>query len=292
MAGLVEQLQADAMSPDVPVSTLLRKVKVAAVKLGLDDALGWVERELGGYKSDLPDYRKGHGSTVGFNPYHGWQPVHFGDAGTADLISTVHFYEPIANYEALLDKDGPFRLPLPNHIVSMLNETFNFEVPRVSNEVPRGLIVQVVQHVRDMVLDWALELARAGVTGEGLGFSPDERAKATGAHISIGTFHGSFNTGDAVGPNPRINQGSTDNSTNTATTHSVFYEVEQAVRAQIVDRHFRDAILAANSDMEAASDAATLLSAYNRFIAAAANHMTVIVPFLPALGALLGGHTT
>lgn len=143
-----------------------------------------------------------------------------------------------------------------------------------------------------MVLDWALELARAGVTGDGLGFSPDERARASGAHISIGTFHGSFNTGDAVGANPRINQGSTDNSTNVATIHSVFSEVELAVRAQVANQRSRDAILKANSEMEVASDPTTLLSAYNRFIAAAANHMTVIVPFLPALGAMLGGRAT
>ena len=288
MTGLVEQLQSDAMNPDVPVSTLLRKVKVAAVKLGLDDALDWVEHELGGYRSDLPNYRRGHGSTIGLNPYHGWQPVHFGDAETADLISTVYFYEPVANYEALLDKDGPFRLPLPNHIVSMLNETFNFEVPRVANEVPRGLIVQLVQHVRDMVLDWALELARAGVTGEGLGFTPDERARASSAHISIGTFNGSFSTGNVTGANARINQASTDSSTNIVSTNSIFGQIARAVQSQVADPTSRDAILHANSVMEAASDHASLLSAYNGFISAAANHMTVVAPFLPALGAILG----
>lgn len=218
--------------------------------------------------------------------------MHFGDAETADLISTVYFYEPVANYEALLDKDGPFRLPLPNHIVSMLNETFNFEVPRVANEVPRGLIVQLVQHVRDMVLDWALELARAGVMGEGLGFSQDERARANSAHITIGTFNGSFSTGSVTGANARINQASSDSSTNIVSTASIFGEIAQAVRAQVSDGTARDAMLNANSAMEAASNPATLLSAYNGFISAAANHMTVVAPFLPTLGTLLGSATS
>jgi hypothetical protein len=288
VSGLVEQLQLDAMDPSVPVSTLLRKVKVAAVKLGLDDALTWVENELGGYKSDLPDYRLGRGQTVGWNPYHGWQPIHFADPKTADVVGSLNFFEPIASYEALLDNgEGPFQLPLPNQAVAALNETFQFDVPRVSNNVPRGVIVQIVQHVRDMVLNWALELARAGVTGEGLGFTPAERQRATGAHITIGTFHGSFNAGDAVGANSRINQGSHDSSTNIAANQSVFGDIEHAVRTHVLDLAARDAILGANNEMRASADRSAMLAAYNRFIAAAADHMGVIAPFLPALGSLL-----
>jgi hypothetical protein len=289
MAGLVEQLQVDAMNPDVPVSTLLRKVKVAAAKLGLDDALTWVENELGGYKENLPEYRKGKGQTVGLNPFHGWQPIHFGDPRLADVVGSIHFYEPIANYEALLEKgEGPFQLPLPNEIVARLNQTFQFDVPRVANNIARGSIVQIVQHVRDMVLDWALELARAGVTGEGLSFTADERQRASGAHISIGTFHGSFNSGDALGANSRINQASTDSSNNATAENSVFGNLEQAVRTHVSDPQARDAILEANEEMRSSRNRRSMLAAYNRFISAASDHMGVIAPFLPALGNLIG----
>jgi hypothetical protein len=196
MTGLVEQLQADAVDPNVPVSTLLRKVKVAAVKLGRSDTLQWVQNELEGYASidDLPEYRKGSGNTVAWNPYHGWQHIHFPNAGIADAISKVAFFEPIANYEAALagENDG-FKIPLSNEIVSTINESLNVPVPRISNSIPRGLLVRIVERVRDLVLNWALELQRIGITGDGLGFTASERQAAQGAHISIGTFHGSFN---------------------------------------------------------------------------------------------------
>jgi hypothetical protein len=287
MTGLVEQLQSDAIDPAVPVSTLLRKVKVAAVKLGLNDALEWVEHELGGYRSDLPAYRQGHGSTVGFNPYHGWQPVHFRDASAADLISTVYFYEPIANYEALLDKDGPFTLPIPNHLVSKLNETFKFDVPRMANEVPRGLIVQVVQHVRDMVLDWALELARAGVTGDGLGFSNDERVRANSAHISIGTFQGSFNTGSVNGENARINQASSDQSTNVVNSGNVFSEVRLALQGASLSPEKMKEVDTLLFEMSVAKDKTSFAKAYQSFVGAIADHITVVAPFLPQITELL-----
>jgi hypothetical protein len=287
--GLVEQLQADALDQTVPVSTLLRKVKVAAAKLGLDDALTWVESELGGYKDDLPDYRKGRGQTVGWNPYHGWQPVMFEDPSFADTVATIHFRDPIANYEALLDKgEGGLQIPLPNQVVAALNESFQFDVPRFSNNIARGTIVQIVQRVRDMVLDWALELSRAGITGDGLGFSAGERERASGAQISIGTFQGSFNTGDSVGTNSRINQGSTDSSVNNVSNNNVFGLVEQAVKMQVSDPVAREAILYANDEMRTATDSPSILAAYNRFISAAADHMGVIGPFLPALSNLLG----
>jgi hypothetical protein len=293
MNGLVDQLQEDALNQDVPVSTLLRKVKVTAVKLGLDEVLTWVESELSGYRSELPDYRQGRGQTNGWNPHHGWQPIHFGDPAFGDLVATVNFVEPVANYEALLDKgEGPFQMPLSMELVALLNETLSIQVPRVVNNIARGTIVQIVQRVRDMVLDWALELARAGVTGEGIRFSNDERERATGAHISIGTFHGSFNSGDAVGANPRINQGSSDHSTNAASENSVFGNIEQAVRAEVDDPVVKAKLCAANDAMRTAKDSSSFLAAYNRFVGAAADHMTVIGPYLPALTALISTHIT
>ncbi|MBA4043590.1 MAG: hypothetical protein C0471_04105 [Erythrobacter sp.] len=66
MVGLVEELQRDALDTNVRVDQLLRKVKLAAVKLGLSDALLWVDEELNGYqdREELPDYRKTRGQTI------------------------------------------------------------------------------------------------------------------------------------------------------------------------------------------------------------------------------------
>jgi hypothetical protein len=58
MASIIEQIQRDALDADVRVSDLLRRVKLAATKLGLGAVEDWVEQELSGYKdASLPEYR-------------------------------------------------------------------------------------------------------------------------------------------------------------------------------------------------------------------------------------------
>lgn len=284
MAGLVEQLQSDALDPQVPVDTLLRKVKVSAVKLGLDDALNWVEAELTGYRNveteDIPEYRKGHGQTVAFNPYHGWQAIEFGHAELADIVSSVLLLEPIGNYEKLVSTgEQSLYLPLPNHLVVKLNEMLNVSTPRISNSISPGVIVQILQRVRDMVLDWALELSRAGITGEGMSFTQNEREKAAASSISIGTFNGSFSNGDASGENSTINI-----SSSLDIASDLFEKLETTLKLEIADELERAKILDATTQLANASDKSDVLEAYNSFLEKAANHMTIIAPFLPALG--------
>ena len=73
MAGLVEEIQKAAIDSSVPVSTLLRRVKLAAVKLKLDSVEGWVEAKSSGYQNGtpLPEYRKLGGSAMVETLYSG-----------------------------------------------------------------------------------------------------------------------------------------------------------------------------------------------------------------------------
>lgn len=292
VSGLVDQLQADVLNSTVPVSILLRKVKVAAVKLGLDEALAWVEEELNGYQGDdIPAYRKVHGVTSGMDFYQRWSPIHIGDPDLADKVSECWLREPIGNFEAILAQPakGDISMALDAALVDRLNEVFGWQLARVQNAIPRGILTGIVDRVRTMVLDWALELERNGVRGDGMSFSPEERAKASEAHIHIGEFHGSFNTGDAIGSNSRINQSSTDSSVNSSGDKAIFKQIEQAVRANVADPAARDAILDASNALRIAPTVADRLTAYQRLITAAADHITVLTPFIPALTALLTG---
>jgi AbiTii-like protein len=49
VATIVEQIQHDALDPKIPVSSLLRRVKFAAAKLGLGSVESWV-----GYDGYVP----------------------------------------------------------------------------------------------------------------------------------------------------------------------------------------------------------------------------------------------
>jgi RNA 3'-terminal phosphate cyclase len=92
-----------------------------------------------------------------------------------------------------------------------------------------------------------------------------------------------------TGPNSRVNIGSTDQSTNINIDQSVISKVRQALTAQVEESEQRAALLSALADMEQAGDKSALSAAYQRFISSAANHMSVIAPFLPALGQMFGG---
>jgi hypothetical protein len=284
MSGLIAQLQADASDASIPVSTLLRKVKIAAAKLQLNDALDWVEHELSGYRDELPDYREGRGHTIAMNDFGHWLPCVFAQPEIAELAATVYFFEPVANYEKLLENgEGPFRMPMHPEAQRALMEALSIQAAQLANNVPKGFLIRIVEQVRNSVLDWALELEKAGVTGEGLTFSATEVEAANSANISIANFSGTFNTGNAGGS---ISQTAAVSSYNNS-ADPVFKELlEVAQGLDILDVE-RKAILSAINNMTDAHDDATYISAYQEFMSVAANHLTVFAPFLPALTTLL-----
>lgn len=91
------------------------------------------------------------------------------------------------------------------------------------------------------------------------------------------TFHVS-------GRNARVNIKSTDNSTNVVNEGLPFAEIRKAIESGIGDAVERAILLAQLKELESVSDSESGSKKYQAFIAAAANHMTVLGPFLPALG--------
>ncbi len=288
MSGLVEQLQADALDKAVALSTLLRKAKVTAMKLKLPEAVGWMDAELNGYEKRPPEYRVITGELKWWNPYRGWMPVGFENSKTAEHFQTWAVHESVGSLEATLGATGEtFHLPMPPEVTTVLTKSLGVRVTSAICEAPRGAVAGILDRVRGLVLDWALELESAGITGEGLSFSPREQEAAKSASISIGTFHGNFNSGELSGAGARLHQGGTDNSTNITAEQSVFGEIETAVRAQVTKAEQRDQIIFELQQLRDAENGTTKLAAYQRLIAAGANHMTVLAPFLPALATWL-----
>ena len=98
---------------------------------------------------------------------------------------------------------------------------------------------------------------------------------------------GNFNI-HVEGANSRVNIASDDRSLNVVGNNELFTEIRQHLEKEIDDAEVRQEILGALQEMEAASSKNELAGAYQRFIGASANHMTIITPFLPALGMLFG----
>jgi hypothetical protein len=92
------------------------------------------------------------------------------------------------------------------------------------------------------------------------------------------------------GPNARINVNSTDNSTNIASVSSeqLFVRLRETTNT-IADESQRAQILARLDDLERAQESGSFLSAYQSFVTAVADYMTIFSPFIPALTQMLSG---
>jgi hypothetical protein len=179
----VRQLQADAVNQDVPVAKLLRLAKVIATKLDQKDALQWIDRELDGYMNlkvdDMPAYRIVQGTPKAFNPYQGWRAIEFEDPEHARAFSKAPLGQPLGVIERDLQKGmkGAPTFPYPPETKKMLMDAMNIRMD-VALFLSAGQLWGVIEAVRNLVLNWSLALEKAGVLGEEMTFTDEEKKEA------------------------------------------------------------------------------------------------------------------
>lgn len=249
MAGLVEEIQARALDPDVKVSDLLRRVKLAAVKLHLDDAVEWVDHELRGYSEneDVPAYRRTVGQLRAHTRFHGVVPVG-GDAEWVRKVCENAIRESIAKVEVLAG-DGTQEVigQIHGSIETAMNKAHGTPGTEYYVHTPQSIFLDIIEQVRNLVLDWAIGLERAGVLGEGIGFSSEEKqiAAESAPSINIQNFIGHLHQGEVSGHQNRTVVASADHSSNAVQIDDVYEQVVQAVMANIADSGDRDELLKA-----------------------------------------------
>ncbi len=155
MPSIVADLQRDAMESSIRVADLLRKALVVSNKLKLQEFGTWIRNELDGYSeaSSIPEYRLVSGEIKGWNPYHGWIPVFFGDPKEAEILSNRKIGQSIAELESIsISKDTTLHMPFPPEIQSKLAS--NMRVPlQVTLFVPSTIIPRIIDSVRTIILN-------------------------------------------------------------------------------------------------------------------------------------------
>jgi hypothetical protein len=201
MPTLVEKLQLDAMDPKVSVTDLLRRVKFTAVQLGLGKVEDWVEQELNGYTGSItPDYRTLYGRPMSHHPYQGWQQI----GGAPAWMSKRQNNQAIAALEAMAlsaTSDTRVHIAFPDEITEKLNKANGTVGWNCDLVVPVSEIVRILDKVRNLVLDWALNLQKANILGSEMSFNQTEKDKAQAASTtinigSIGNFAGNIGQGN------------------------------------------------------------------------------------------------
>ncbi|HHQ4628784.1 AbiTii domain-containing protein [Aeromonas hydrophila] len=196
MPALIPELIAMASDPTVKTTDLLRKAMVAARLLKQPDWAAWIGYERQGYPPavTLPLYRVLHGEVKVNIPGHGRIPLPLRSAEISRMLSEC----PISVQMGVLED-----LAVPGEVVRWFFSPEKIELLMRDLPLPgepehalgsnqiRGLI----EAVRDKLLVWALDLADAGIKGEGMSFTPQEQQQAQQltpvTHIHIeGGFHG------------------------------------------------------------------------------------------------------
>lgn len=186
--SMVLTLQREALKPDVSVVSLLRAAKVIAAKLGLDDALVWINGELDGYPNtlvkDLPAYRRLHGHPKALNPYHGWQTINSRDAKVLDYLSFAPIGQAVGAIEhslANVSEGGAFTFQYPPEMRVKVQQAIN-DYTDVHIEIDPSQLRNIVDQVRNLILNWTIELEKAGILGEEMTFSSEEKMDAPKAN--------------------------------------------------------------------------------------------------------------
>src|SRR4051794_26418521 len=125
--SLVQELQRLALDSNTNVRELLRRAKVVATRLDLNDAHAWIDHEIGGYHApqDVPAYRVVPSQLEVQNPYHGWHPVDWGGTGKLqEYFSTFSVRLPIAEVvEVTSQKEGEPGFSLNQNEMAALKES-------------------------------------------------------------------------------------------------------------------------------------------------------------------------
>lgn len=203
--SLIGEIQKAAIDPRSEVSTLLRQLKLAAAKLKIETIGEWVESELNGYPNgrEVPSYRKITGSPMVLTLYSGWEPLML--EKKIDFLRTVNIGNSVAGIEALLsEKDSSHLRPYPSEFVANLSKANGGQVTQAGCMLSRSSFASILDAVRNLVLNWAIEMEGAGVRGQGLSFTPAEQTSAQQASAvfniqSIGTFTGAIGVGNVSG---------------------------------------------------------------------------------------------
>ena len=178
MGKIVLDLQLEALSKDSDVLNLLRKAYVVARKLKLDEFEEWVNSELNGYKdgNKIPEYRKVKGEVKGWNPYHGWIPMIMQDTEIENMISEHLVSDSIPNLKNVYDSANGSNATLQfnagmNNLLSKLSD-FNTKYALM---ISANQIYNIMERVRNIVLDWSITLEEKDILGEGLQFTKREK---------------------------------------------------------------------------------------------------------------------
>ena len=259
MSSVVLDLQNEVTQPDCDIVSVLRRAHLIATKLSLKEFNQWVVSELNGYKSqnDAPEYRSIPGQLKAFNPYHGWVPVMLADAEIEKIICSPKLINSISEILSLCEGSGSsLIISFPAYVQNSLNGMCDAPLPmQMAVHVSKTAAADIVEKVKNTLLEWTLELEAKGILGEGMSFNEKEKEIAKTVPQQINNYYGAANV---------INGSPEKLQANAGETVTAYFNYEDAKRAVA---EIEDNILSSEElSAEDKGEALELLSEINKKI--------------------------
>ncbi len=172
--SLIEDIRDDIIDHRIPLSSIMRKARVLAKKLGNRAFEEWVRVESDGYfdASAAPDYRQHNTRSYGvfMNPAYrldGEVPTHFLPKDRKRLTEEIELTQSIKTLEALLDpENSDLQNPWPGGLIDYYNKAakLNFRLVSAHRAIPRMAVEHVLDAVRNRLLDFVMELEQQDPT--------------------------------------------------------------------------------------------------------------------------------
>ena len=151
---LIDELLKDSVA-DLNISALLRKARVLASELKIDDFESWISYELNGYENNVPQYRKIRGELKFHNPVRGWCPILFPDTESDKICSTLPIGQKIAEIESLCGSKGTLGVKISPEQRAMLL-TDDMDRYEVKLFVDRAALHGIIDSVKNTLQEWVL----------------------------------------------------------------------------------------------------------------------------------------
>ena len=246
MKGIVLELQQDLLSKDCDILNALRKAHIIATKLKLTEFDSWIQQELNGYvvENDAPEYRSVRGMLMAFNPYSGWIPAIISNSEFEKIICVRKMYDPISALIELYDngKENSIQLLFSGEVHKALNSLFNSPIQmQYALFVGADNVKNIIEHVKDCLLQWTLKLEGSGIVGADLSFTTQEKEKAQSIPQTINNYYGPTNVIAAPSTNAQIAVGDNNNiEFDYSSGKSVVLEIKMSIEKENISQENKD----------------------------------------------------
>ena len=197
MSSIVLDLQNEITQHDCDIVNVLRKAHLIAVKLDLSEFDAWIKCELNGYKSGdtIPEYRIVRGELKALNPYLGWIPTMIPNPTVENYFCNKRVPNSISEIVTMCKRnENGLIAEFTGEELSKLNNMFASPVQmKYTLHFSTTAIGDIVERVKNAVLEWTIKLEGEGILGEGMQFNTVEKESAKNIPQLINNYYGNTN---------------------------------------------------------------------------------------------------